>query len=72
MESELAAPHSLDLIVAEVASEEEAEQVCGASLLAVTVDLPAEGAYLKRLQAALKLSSTVVAARHERLGITAF
>ncbi len=65
---EAAAPLDIDALVREVPDRQAAAQVYAASLLAISVDTPAERAYLRDLAAKLGLDDQVVASLHNVLG----
>lgn len=67
LERELAAPRSLEQIVA-AARPALAPDLYGASLIAITADTEAERAYLDRLAQGLGLSSETRATIHQQLG----
>ncbi len=65
---EAAAPLDIDALVREVSDPQSAAQVYAATLLAISVDTPAERAYLRDLSAKLGLDDQVVASLHSVLG----
>ncbi len=67
LQREMAAPVGLEALVSAVASPELALQVYAASLMAITVDSPAEASYLARLAASLRLDPDRVAAIRAQL-----
>ena len=69
IEEQLAAPPDLDEIVSRINTPALARQVYTASLLAITVDTPAERDYLKSLARRLYLSDAMVASIHAELGL---
>ena len=66
--NELLAPQEAQSIAAGVRSPEMARQVYAASLLAITVDTPAERQYLTNLAEQLKLDARSIEAIHQQLG----
>lgn len=66
---EMQKPLDLDALVRDVPSREVGVQVYAASLLAITVDTPAEQDYLRRLAAALGLDAAAIAGVHQALGV---
>jgi len=69
IEEQLAVPPDLDDIIGQVNTPALARQVYTASLLAITVDTPAERDYLKNLARRLFLSDAMVASVHAELGL---
>lgn len=71
LEQEMDKPIDRAAIVEAVTSPEQAAEVYAASLLAITVDTPAERAYLDALASELRLPSEVVQRLHRLAGISA-
>jgi uncharacterized membrane protein YebE (DUF533 family) len=71
VERALVAPPGAAALAARVATPAQAEQVYGASLLAVRVDSDAERAYLADLASRLRLAPEAVARLHRLLGTPA-
>ena len=69
IEEQLAVPPDLDDIIGQVNTPALARQIYTASLLAITVDTPAERDYLKDLARRLFLSDATVASVHAELGL---
>lgn len=69
IEEQLATPPNLDDIISQVNTPALARQIYTASLLAITVDTPAERDYLKNLARRLFLSDAMVASVHAELGL---
>jgi uncharacterized membrane protein YebE (DUF533 family) len=64
--TELTRPLDLDALAARVADPALAPEVYAASLLAITVDTPAEEAYLRTLAEKLQLDAATVAHLHQQ------
>ncbi len=68
VEAELAKPMDLDALVAAVPDQQTAAEIYAASLLAISVDTPAEKDYMQQLAQRLGLDQATVASLHGRLG----
>jgi uncharacterized membrane protein YebE (DUF533 family) len=66
---ELRQPVGVEAIASRVRTPEVAEQVYGASLLAMTADTPAEQSYLRYLADRIGLDARATAAIHQQLGV---
>lgn len=69
LEEQLASPPNLDDLISRVNTPALARQMYTVSLLAITVDTPAERDYLKDLARRLYLSDAMVASVHAELGL---
>lgn len=69
LEEQLAIPPNLDDLISRVNTPALARQMYTVSLLAITVDTPAERDYLKDLARRLYLSDAMVASVHAELGL---
>jgi uncharacterized membrane protein YebE (DUF533 family) len=67
LQRELASPAEMESLAAAVDSPDLALQVYAASLMAITVDSPAEAAYLARLASRLRIDPDAVAALRAQL-----
>ncbi len=70
LESELAAPVSIDTLLPQVDSPELANQVYAVSLAAIEVDTEAEKQYLRYLRSRLGLDPAMVRDLHKEFGIS--
>jgi uncharacterized membrane protein YebE (DUF533 family) len=71
IEKELRAPRSLNALIQDVHSQQDAAQIYAASLFAITVDKEAERAYLKSLADRLGLDSRTVKDLNSQMGLAA-
>jgi len=67
LQREMDAPAGIEELAAAASSSDQALQVYAASLMAITVDSPAEASYLARLAARLRLDPDMVAAVRAQL-----